>query len=140
MTVRITLALAAICTLPGAVTAQADMLSTLANRADTAIRANGYRATRWQHRGKLRQRGAETVRVTLAGTQPVRIVGMCDGGCDDLNLDLIDASGKSIDRDTGSDGFPIVAADEGGSYSVRVTMPECDDASCSYLIRAYAKR
>ena len=140
MTVRLIVALAAIVALPGAATAQADMLTTLATRADVAIRASGYRATRWQHRGQLRQRGAETVRVKLDGTQPVRIVGMCDGGCDDLNLDLIDAAGKSIDKDTGSDGFPIVAADEGGSYSVRVTMPGCDDATCGYLIRAYVKR
>ncbi|MEM7414355.1 MAG: caspase family protein [Gemmatimonadota bacterium] len=84
----------------------------------------------------------ETVRLSLVPGIEFRIVGMCDGDCDDLDLVLFDLNGEEITSDFLVDAAPFLQAEVGaaGSYPLRVDMVNCSVEPCIWSVMAYAPR
>ncbi len=78
-------------------------------------------------------------RLTLKRGETYRILGACDNECSDLDLELLDPSGKIIERDTLPDSAPVInirpAAD--GVFTARVVMKTCTLAPCYAAARLY---
>ena len=78
-------------------------------------------------------------RVQLQQGQTYRIIGGCDNECSDMDFELLDTSGKIIERDTLPDSFPIlnVRPTTTGTYTVRFIMKTCTVAPCYSAGRLY---
>ncbi|WP_395945371.1 hypothetical protein [Brevundimonas sp.] len=78
-------------------------------------------------------------RINLRRGQAYRILAECDAECTDLDLELMDGSGKIIERDTLPDSYPVLniepAAD--GVYTARLVMKTCTIAPCFAAARLY---
>jgi hypothetical protein len=78
-------------------------------------------------------------RINLRRGQTYRILAECDAECTDLDLELMDPSGKIIERDTLPDSYPVLniepAAD--GAYTARLVMKTCTIAPCFAAARLY---
>jgi len=99
--------------------------------------SRGYSLADFEHDGQLGASGSERVPIHLSsGTNEV--VGLCDNNCSDMDLELIDASGKIVASDLEKDDFPIVDG-QGGDYSLLVKMVKCNTATCSYELRVWNK-
>ena len=77
--------------------------------------------------------------VQLQRGQTYRIIGGCDNECTDMDFELIDPTGKIIERDTLPDSFPIinVMPASSGAYTVRFMMKTCTVAPCYAAARLY---
>ncbi|MFC5345154.1 hypothetical protein ACETK8_00300 [Brevundimonas staleyi] len=77
--------------------------------------------------------------VQLQRGQSYRIIGGCDNECTDMDFELLDSSGKIIERDTLPDSFPIinVTPQSAGAYTVRFLMKTCTIAPCYAAGRLY---
>ena len=99
--------------------------------------SRGYSLANFEHDGQLGASGSERVPIHLSsGTN--QVVGLCDNNCSDMDLELIDASGKIVASDLEQDDFPIVNG-EGGDYSLLVKMVKCNTATCNYQLRVWNK-
>lgn len=82
---------------------------------------------------------AHTWRINLRRGQTYRILAECDAECTDLDLELMDPSGKIVERDTLPDSYPVLniepAAD--GAYTARLVMKTCTIAPCFAAARLY---
>lgn len=80
--------------------------------------------------------------VNLTGGQTYRIVGVCNHGCENIDLELRDASGAVVASDVLDDDVPIVevapAAD--AAYTARLIMKACDSAPCLASARVFQRR
>ena len=78
-------------------------------------------------------------RVQLQRGQTYRIIGGCDNECTDMDFELLDMTGKIIERDTLPDSFPIinVSPTAAGAYTVRFVMKTCTVAPCYAAARLY---
>ncbi|PZO06041.1 MAG: hypothetical protein DCF29_06850 [Alphaproteobacteria bacterium] len=67
------------------------------------------------------------------------IFAVCDGDCKVVDLTLLDSAGAEIKTDTDSGDFPVLdfTPTTSGSFSVRMTMTECDLAPCYAGARVY---
>ncbi len=65
-------------------------------------------------------------------------VGICDFGCNDLDLTAYDSSGDVLDSDVRSDQFPVLAftAAESGITTLSVEMVSCTD-SCDWGVQLF---
>ena len=70
--------------------------------------------------------------VQLQRGQTYRVIGGCDNECTDMDFELLDPSGKIIERDTLPDSFPIinVTPASAGAYVVRFVMKTCTIGPC----------
>ncbi|WP_428151478.1 hypothetical protein [Brevundimonas sp.] len=77
--------------------------------------------------------------VQLQRGQTYRIIGGCDNECTDMDFELLDATGKIVERDTLPDSFPIinVAPPANGAYTVRFVMKTCTIGPCYAAARLY---
>lgn len=100
----------------GVVKAQLDALSGELGISEVASRLAG----------RLAAGGRHTARLDVSGGQAI-FVGVCDGGCSDLDLIVRDASGRELGRDVEMDDVPMVVIEEAaaGRYSVEVLMASC---------------
>jgi hypothetical protein len=71
--------------------------------------------------------------VNLARGGSYMIGGVCDNDCPDLDIALIDPRGREVATDTLTDSVPVVGYDarQGGTYTVRVLMYDCNSSPCS---------
>ena len=78
-------------------------------------------------------------RVQLQRGETYRIIGGCDNECTDMDFELLDTTGKIIERDTLPDSFPIinVTPTTAGAYTVRFVMKTCTVAPCYAAARLY---
>ena len=62
------------------------------------------------------------------------IVGVCDGDCDDLDLQIDDPSGTTLDTDVEDDDAPVLEFKTGDSfyYKLLVDMVTCETDACFY--------
>jgi hypothetical protein len=69
------------------------------------------------------------------------ILGVCDAGCSDIDLMLIDAAGRMIAQDILEDDVPILTPEitASGTYGLRVTMPACSVDPCGYAIAIFTQ-
>ena len=98
----------------------------------------GYSLADFEHDGQLGASGSERIPIHLSsGTN--QLVGLCDNNCSDMDLELIDASGKIVGSDLEKDDFPIVTVTQSGDYSLLVKMVKCNTATCNYELRVWRK-
>ena len=116
-----------------------DILDKVTEKATELFGEKGYSPTGWSNNGTLSQGAEKRVSVTLKGASVYTIVGMCDGDCSDLNLNLLDSSGNEVDNDLEDDDFPIVATSAAGSYTLNVSMKACKSSNCRFRLVAYKK-
>lgn len=78
-------------------------------------------------------------RVRLTQGQTYRVIGGCDNECTDMDFELLDTTGKIIERDTLPDSFPIinVSPTTTGDYTVRFVMKTCTIGPCYAAGRLY---
>jgi hypothetical protein len=90
--------------------------------------------------GGLRAGTKESVTVPLGAGIPIRIVGICDGDCTDLDLALLTPDGSRIAQDIEMDATPDLRYDPttGGTYAVEVSMVSCSVEPCVWSLMAYA--
>lgn len=77
--------------------------------------------------------------VQLQRGQTYRVIGGCDNECTDMDFELLDPTGKIIERDTLPDSFPIinVMPTTAGAYTLRFVMKTCTVAPCYAAARLY---
>ncbi len=68
-----------------------------------------------------------------------RIIAECDNECSDLDMELIDPSGKIVERDTLPDSAPVINIQPpaNGIYTARLIMRTCTVAPCYAAGRLY---
>ncbi len=93
-----------------------------------------------QHR-EIAQDGSHEWTLNLRGGQTYRIVGVCNIGCENLDLELRDGAGTVVTSDVLEDDVPIVeiapAAD--GAYRARLIMKDCADGPCLASARLFQR-
>lgn len=69
----------------------------------------------------------------------IRIYGFCDEDCDDMDLEVVNDSGATIVRDTGTSDTPVVnfRSVAGQSYTVRARMYNCSRNPCYYSLGVF---
>lgn len=77
--------------------------------------------------------------VQLQRGETYRVIGGCDNECTDMDFELLDPTGKIIERDTLPDSFPIinVSPTTAGAYTVRFVMKTCTIGPCYAAARLY---
>ena len=80
-------------------------------------------------------------RITLRRGMQYKIVGICDGDCKDLDLELHDENGNPIDKDYDSDDYPEVNVTPRRSAEFKVTaqMERCTANPCGYILMVLKK-
>ena len=88
--------------------------------------------------GTLRERESAEVRVHTCADIEYTAVGVCDFGCDDLDLIVHDRTGKVLDSDELLDDVPIVTFTPAtcGFTTLTVEMFGCDDV-CAWGVQVY---
>ncbi|MGD9967690.1 MAG: hypothetical protein AB7T59_14305 [Hyphomonadaceae bacterium] len=73
--------------------------------------------------------------------QEIRIVGVCDSACADLDLRVIDPRGRVIASDTRGDEHPSIdmRAEMFGQHTIEVDMADCGAARCRYAVNVYTR-
>lgn len=125
--------------LPGAALAQDSVIVQLLGKAVEIFKEKGYADTGWQQLGELQQGETRQITLKLTGGNDYLVVGVCDGDCKDMNLQLLDIGGSEVDSDTEDDDVPVVAASASGTYSARVTMVACSKSPCAFGLKAFRK-
>lgn len=119
---------------------QSEVAASLATATKT-YRGKGYAPAGWEKFGKLGNATEVRLDVPLKAGHSYQVVGACDKKCTDLDFQLFDAAGKEVDFDAQDDDFPIVAvhAAVAATYTVRVVMSACGQASCTFGVKAFVK-
>jgi hypothetical protein len=91
---------------------------------DADMRARGYESYGEVSRATLQQGGEQTYPIQLEGGKCYAILGVGDNGVRDLDLVLVDGSGRELDRDVETDARPVVrvCAQQTGEYRMNVRM------------------
>lgn len=68
-----------------------------------------------------------------------RVLGACDTNCRNVDLIVLGPSGQEVGSDTLSDDFPVVDIPnaQGGTYTIRIGMPDCGADECLSAARVY---
>lgn len=79
--------------------------------------------------------------LTLRAGQEIRIVGVCDQACSDLDIRVLNPRGEVIAEDVGGDAHPVVdlRADMFGQHTIEVGMVDCDAPRCRYAVNVYTR-
>lgn len=101
--------------------------------------SSGWRVDQGPLTGSLSNGASHTVDVRLQSGERYGIIGGCDQDCSDLDLEITDQSGNSLDSDYLGDDFPMleVSASYTGTYRMRVSMPSCSVNPCYYSYIVY---
>ena len=103
-------------------------------KAAQKLGRDGFVLTHQIHSGELGPNQEEDVAVELDRGRGYLIIGVCDNDCKDVDLRLLNASGREIDKDVERDDYPAVAIDvtETQTYTVRASMAACSAPPCRY--------
>ncbi|HEX2203047.1 MAG TPA: hypothetical protein VHG91_07105 [Longimicrobium sp.] len=142
---RLALCAAALATLATAAAAPQDPWAEQVRRILTEggkeLENNGFSLTQRIYTGALDEGATETVELPLEAGTEYYIVGACDQDCTDLDMTLMDASGRQLDIDTQPDDFPIVHVTpaRAGTFRAVVSMATCSEAPCRFGVGIYGK-
>jgi hypothetical protein len=98
-----------------------------------ATNALGFRFIVADERGSMVRDGAPArFRVRLQAGVEYRFAGRCDNDCADVDLALLDASGRELISDRDGDARPAFSfrAPYTGDYSVQVELFDCRTSRC----------
>lgn len=103
---------------------------------DADMRARGYESYGAQTRGELAQGGTRNFEIQLEGGRCYAILAVGDADVRDLDLVLLDANGREVDRDIAQDPRPTVRVcpETSGQFNMQVRMT---DGQGSYVYAAY---
>ncbi len=118
--------------------------TALNKRADYHRTNNGYsRVDGVTKVGLLKNGESTTLEVTLNLDRSYRLVGVCDQQCADMDMKLYNSGGALVDEDTSTDDIPLVDVSPrvSGSYTMKVTMADCSNATygCYYGVTLLRK-
>lgn len=82
--------------------------------------------------GALRSGQPQYWEVQLARGATYQIVGVCDEDCNDVDMEVYDAQGRSVGSDTLADDYPRVqlTPSASGTYSVKIWLHQCSTEPC----------
>lgn len=91
--------------------------------------------------GTLASNRAAQLPLTLRAGQEIRVVGVCDQACNDLDLRILNPRGDIIALDTRSNARPVVdvRAEMFGRHTIEVGMLDCDAPRCRYAVNVYTR-
>jgi hypothetical protein len=91
--------------------------------------------------GALASSRAAQLPLTLRVGQEIRIVGVCDQACGDLDLRVLDPRGEIIALDTRGNDHPVVdlRAEMYGQHTIEVGMIECRAPRCRFAVNVYTR-
>lgn len=91
---------------------------------DADMRARGYESYGDQTTGQLTQGGDRSFEIQLEGGRCYAILAVGDAAVRDMDLRLLDGSGREVDRDTAGDARPTVRVcpQSSGMYYMQVVM------------------
>ncbi|HEY8535452.1 MAG TPA: hypothetical protein VIL25_03350, partial [Vicinamibacterales bacterium] len=103
---------------------------------DADMRARGYEGYGTQATGQLGTGETRNFGIQLEGGRCYAILAVGDSGVRDLDLLLLDPSGREVDRDLAQDARPTVRVcpERSGAYTMQVRMT---DGAGSYVYAAY---
>ena len=108
--------------------------------ADRAAERMGYFPIGVERSSTIRPpRQTETVSVLL-GSGRYMIIGQCDTGCADMDLEVRDLSTGEVIPEEKPRGYPIVLLQlrEQRNLAVKVVIEQCPSQSCRYSVKLYA--
>lgn len=120
----------------------AETIATLLAAVDKTVTAEGYEVEGWSQTGSLTAKSERTFSWEPSRGKGFVLVGVCDEGCDDLDISVEDEDGDTVGEDDEKDDTPVVELGRlvaGDTYTVRVSMPNCEKASCRFAVRSYRK-
>jgi hypothetical protein len=91
--------------------------------------------------GTLSSNRAAQLPLTLRAGQEIRIVGVCDEACGDLDLRVLNPRGEIIALDTRDNARPVVdlRAEMFGQHTIEVGMIDCNAPRCRYAVNVYTR-
>ena len=104
------------------------------------LSSNGFTLVDVAQTELLAASSSSDVSVSLAPGSEYIIMGVCDNDCLDLDLALL-KSGIELGKDTTTDDWPLlkVTPTSSGDYTVRVTMYDCNTATCGYQLSIWRR-
>ena len=135
-----TLCLFSICAV-GPLWAQLSFIEENALILKEKLEADGNREYQRLEPGVLEKKGSEEREIKLEGGNSYAIIGYCDNGCSDLDLELMNPEREILASDKQDDDFPVLEFDleEDGTFIVSVDMVGCEGAECYYGLLIYLK-
>lgn len=97
----------------------------------------GFKPNGWEHRGSLNAGQSEQMTLTVSGGNNYQIAGICQVGCENIDVHLYDAGGHEVAKDTETDDVPIVAVPSSGTYTAQITMVTCGTGPCLYELKEF---
>jgi hypothetical protein len=121
--------------------AQPQIVSTQLDSAVVLMRAQGFTPADEAVRGTLAEGDDEEFELDLEAGSNYFVVGVCDGGCSDLDLVLTNSSGNEVEADRELDDVPMLAIEgQSGSFVLSVQMATCGSSECHYGVRVFRSR
>jgi hypothetical protein len=79
--------------------------------------------------------------LTLRAGQQIRIVGVCDQDCRDLDLRVLDPRGQVVGIDTRGNARPVIdmRAEIYGQHTIEVGMVDCRAPRCRFAVNVYTR-
>lgn len=121
--------------------AQPGIVTTQLDSAVVLMRAQGFTPADEAVRGTLAEGADEEFELELESGTNYFVVGVCDGGCSDLDLVLTDGSGEEVESDRELDDVPMLAIQgQSGNFVLSVQMATCSSSECHYGVRVFQSR
>jgi hypothetical protein len=119
--------------------AQANIVRTQLDSAVVLMRGQGFVPVDDAVTGTLATGADEEFEIDLEAGVTYMIVGVCDGGCSDLDLVLSDDDGDEMEADRELDDVPMLAIENTSNVEAVLTvqMATCSTAQCHYGVRVF---
>jgi hypothetical protein len=90
--------------------------------------------------GQLDNETSINGRISIAPGTDFMLIGVCDEMCSNIDLVLLDSSGREVGSDTLEDDFPTVefSSGLGGIFSYELKMVACA-STCNWGVRLYPR-
>lgn len=120
--------------------AQREIVTTQLDSAVVLMAAQGFAPSDNPVMGTLPQGEDEEFEVELDSGSQYFVVGVCDAGCEDLDL-VLTRGDDEIEADRELDDVPMLAIEQqSGTFVLSVQMANCESAQCHYGVRIFSKR
>jgi hypothetical protein len=105
------------------------------------LREEGYRIVESSGTRSMNEKESYTLTAQLPAGETFTALGVCDGDCLDLDIEVFSPSGALLSEDTLDDDVPVVEfeTEAAGLHRVKVTMFRCDAAPCFFATNLYRK-
>jgi hypothetical protein len=119
--------------------AQASLVRTQLDSAVVLMRGQGFVPLDDAVTGTLATGADEEFEIDLEAGVTYMVVGVCDGGCSDLDLVLSDDDGEEMEADREMDDVPMLALENTRNVEavLKVQMATCSSAQCHYGVRVF---